>query len=117
MTLFLETPPSSNRWWRNVNGRMVTSKEAREYKQYVANQCLVHRVTLIEAPKPVVVSISWFRERRAGDLDKRISVLLDGFQGSLYTNDSQIVELHAERFEATQVHPAGIIVTVQEKAA
>ena len=33
------------------------------------------------------------------------------------TNDSQIVELHAERFEATQVHPAGIIVSVTEKAA
>jgi Holliday junction resolvase RusA-like endonuclease len=112
VNLFLQTPPSANRWWRNVNGRMVTSKEAREYKKYVADQCLLHRVRLVPAPQPVAISITWFREQRSGDLDKRLGIALDALQGSAYDSDSQIVELHALRFEKTATHPPGIHVTL-----
>ena len=110
--LFLNVPPSANRWWRNVNGRMVTSKEARDYKEYVAGQCLKQRVRKIDAPAPVALTITWFRERKSGDLDKRIGIALDALQGSAFDSDSQIVELHAHRFEKTGINPPGIIVEV-----
>jgi crossover junction endodeoxyribonuclease RusA len=114
--LQLAVPPSANRWWRNVNGRMVTSREARDYKRYVAEQCGVHRIALIQAPTPVCVTIIWWRERKAGDLDKRLGVVLDALQGSAYDNDAQIVELHATRHDATSTQPPGLVVKVREAA-
>lgn len=98
-TLTLPDPPSANRWWRMVvikgSPRMLLSKEARDYKARIAqlggNRAITHG--------PVKLSIDWYRERRAGDLDKRIGVLLDALQGVLYTNDAQIIELVARRFE------------------
>lgn len=91
----LPEPPSANRWWRNVNGRMVTSKEARDYKARIA-------LTVRDRKHagPVKISLDWYRGRRSGDLDKRIGVVLDALQGVLYENDSQIVELAARRFDA-----------------
>jgi hypothetical protein len=38
---------------------------------------------------------------------------MNGLQGSCFTNDSQIVRLHAERHEATSTQPAGISVRVE----
>lgn len=94
-TLTLPQPPSANRWWRNVNGRMVTSKEAREYKALIA--------VLGDSKKlpagPVRLTIDWYRERKSGDLDKRLGVCLDALQGVLYDNDSQITELIARRHD------------------
>lgn len=91
---FLPEPPSANRWWRNVNGRMVTSKEAREYKAAVAQFGSRRKI-----PGPVIIHISWWRGRKSGDLDKRIGVLLDALQGVAYDNDAQITTIHAERYD------------------
>lgn len=93
----LPVPPSANRWWRNVNGRMVTSREARAYKEAIPR--LAGRQTLILAPTQVAISIVWYRAMKSGDLDKRVGVVLDALQGVLYENDRQIVELHAYRAE------------------
>lgn len=109
LSLTLPEPPSANRWWRNVNGRMVTSREARVYKTGVASVCLTKGLTPIDGP--VVVEIIWYRGRKSGDLDKRLGVVLDALQGSMYHNDSQIVELHAERNDSDAKHPR-VIVTV-----
>src|SRR5687768_4557590 len=97
--LTLPEPPSANRWWRNVNGRMVTSKAARDYKAAVELYCVTERVRKIRAPIPVRVFVWWHRARKSGDLDKRLGVLLDALQGLAYDNDSQIVSLHAERYD------------------
>lgn len=97
ITLTLKEPPSSNRWHRNVNGRTILSKAARDYTTYVAKRCLAQRVQRIEAPTPVAVLIEWHRSRKSGDLDKRLSICLDALQGFTFTNDSQIVRIVAER--------------------
>lgn len=97
LVLTLPEPPSANRWWRNVGGRTVLSREAREYKAAVAVRLMMLRVRPIPAPAAVAVSLVWFRGRRSGDLDKRVGVLLDALQGTAYDNDSQITRLAAER--------------------
>jgi crossover junction endodeoxyribonuclease RusA len=98
-TLTLPEPPSANRWWRMVvikgQARMLVSSEAREYKARVAQ--LGSRQQLPDGP--VKLTIDWYRERKSGDLDKRIGVLLDALQGVLYANDSQVVELIARRHD------------------
>lgn len=98
-TLTLPDPPSSNRWWRMVTikgqARMLVSSDARKYKERVAQ--LGGRQKMPDGP--VKLTIDWYRERKSGDLDKRIGVLLDALQGVLYSNDSQIVEITARRHD------------------
>ena len=110
----LPEPPSANRWWRNVNGRMVTSKAAGDYKATVYAECLKQLGVgwnrgCILAPMPVGVRIEWHRKRKAGDLDKRLGVMLDALQGIAYENDSQIVDLKARRFDETSPIFAGTV--------
>lgn len=95
--LRLAEPPSANRWWRYVGGRVLLSREARQYKAEVARLLTVTRVRAIAGP--VALSVTWYRGRRSGDLDKRLGVVLDALQGTAYANDSQIVSLRAERRE------------------
>jgi crossover junction endodeoxyribonuclease RusA len=91
----LPVPPSANRWWRNVKGRMVLSQAARLYKAAIPALC--GRQQKILAPIPVCITIHWYRSIKSGDLDKRLGVILDALQGVCYENDSQIVEIHAYR--------------------
>lgn len=114
VNLELPEPPSANRWWRmgrsGPNGghrHMHLSADARAYKEVVAlltGSALrpIHgaRIWPVYPPKvPLAISILWYRARRAGDLDKRIGVLLDALQGTVYANDAQLVEIHAARAE------------------
>ena len=57
-----------------------------------------HAVTF--AAEPIAVSLTWYRGRRAGDLDNRLKQVLDALQGLCYVDDKQIVELHAHRKDA-----------------
>lgn len=86
-------PPSANRYWRHYRGRVVVSDEAKQYKQMLAMLAKVDQVTPLTGP--VVLTVAVYRERKAGDLDNRLKVLLDALQGTFYENDSQIRELHA----------------------
>ena len=89
---------------------MVISPIARAYRDEVAGICngIGPQSRGKGSPRPQVhfplaiplsVSIRWYRGRKSGDLDGRLKVLLDAMQGSVYENDSQIVELHAFRSE------------------
>ncbi len=102
LTLVLPEPPSSNRYWRRVGHNMVLSREARQYRkdvraayESVTGEHDVH----FPLPQHLIVRFEWWRTRRAGDLDNRIKQLLDGLRGCAYTDDAQIVEIHAYRFE------------------
>jgi len=97
MILTLPVCPSANTWWRNVKGRMVKSREARQYQETVGTLALMSRMPYIQKPTEVCVTIRWFREALRGDLDKRYSIMLDALQGIAFENDSQIGEIHAYR--------------------
>ncbi len=107
-TLTLPEPPSANRWWRKFRNRMVLSPEARAYKENVAQLAGHYHIEQGE----IRVSIDWYRQRRSGDLDKRVGVALDALQGVLFANDSQIVELHTRRFDDPK--KPRIVVTVEK---
>ena len=93
-TVTLPAPPSANRYWRNVKGRMVKSKEARAYAGNIWTM-MAGRFTA--ANYPVAVEIRWARRKRMGDLDNRLKVVLDALRGRAWLDDKQIEELHAYR--------------------
>jgi crossover junction endodeoxyribonuclease RusA len=92
----LPVAPSSNRYWRVWRNRAVRTKEAEAYIAAVRQAVGPLRVLFVG---PVAVTIHWYRAARMGDLDGRLKVVLDAFQGCVYENDRQIVELHAYRHE------------------
>lgn len=97
MKLTLPPPISANRYWRNFRGRMVVSDEARAYKTavgWIANSAGADMLT-----GDVCVMLDVYRGAKRGDLDNKIKVILDALQGVSYINDSQIVEIHARRFD------------------
>jgi crossover junction endodeoxyribonuclease RusA len=96
----LPFPPSSNRYWRNVNGRMVKSAVARAYQDDAGFAYLTQSKTRGHLLKgEIKVVLDFYRPARRGDLDNRIKICLDALQGIAFENDSQIVEIHARRFE------------------
>lgn len=112
--LTLPVPPSANRWWRHKLHRgkipkldralTFISREAKQYKEATAVYALSAGVRQ-PLEGPVAISIWWYRERKAGDLDKRVGVLLDALEGTVYRNDAQIVALLVFRSDADPTRP------------
>lgn len=97
MTHRFPLPPSSNRYWRLAKGRLIVSDEARDYKTTVAMLAKCARVEQLTGPVAVTVAI--YRERKSGDLDNFLKILLDAMQGLFYANDAQVREIHASLHE------------------
>lgn len=109
MILTLPEPPSGNVYWRHARGRTYLSLVALQYRLAVLAICKKAKVKPITGP--VVLTYHWWRGRKSGDLDNRGKVLLDALQGHAYTDDSQIVELHAYRHD--RKGDSGITVTIE----
>ena len=97
MRIRLPEPPSINHYWRVSRGITHLSKDGRRWKNEAS--ALAEQAGLEKLDGPVAVSITWYRSRRSGDLDNRIKVVLDVLRGLAYTDDKQVVELHAWRFD------------------
>lgn len=87
--------PSANRYWRNIRGRMVVSVEAQNYKNLVRLACA--QLEPLKKGNHVAIAFTFYRERKSGDLDNRIKVVLDSLNGVFYEDDEQIVDIHAKR--------------------
>lgn len=105
-TLTLPVPPSANEYWklktiRSKKGRLiptlVTSEKAAVYKAEVGWALKGTGITKITGSVALILSV--FRPAKRGDLDNYQKVLLDSLEGYLYSNDRQIVELHAYRYD------------------
>ena len=92
IVLRLPLPPSANKYWTYARGKIYTSDEAQAYKNEVRTFTKCEMIT-----GDVVINLTVFRPRRAGDLDNYLKIMLDALQGVLYENDKQIVEIHAFR--------------------
>lgn len=97
MRLTLPEPPSINRYWRHVGARVLLSREGRLWKEGARVRAMAARLKPLHGP--VAVTLTWYRSRRAGDLDNRVKIVLDCLKGFAYGDDAQVVELHAYRHE------------------
>ena len=95
--LTLPMPPSANRYWRMGNNRIYRSSEANAYKEQVGWLCKEAGVTPLTGN--VCVSFDFFRPAKRGDTDNFLKIGIDALIGYAYEDDSQIVEIHAMRFD------------------
>lgn len=95
ITLTLPLPPSANRYWRNVKGRTLKSREARDYALQVGWLCRGADITPITGDVSIEMMI-YFPDKR-GDLSNRIKVAEDALNGHVYADDKQVKRILAER--------------------
>ena len=114
MRLTLPVPPSANDYWRVFKNRILVSAIARAYKANVRFRVMQQSDGLPDPLSgPVIVSMTVYRKRRAGDLDNFQKCLLDSLKGIAFEDDSQVVEIHARRED----DPANPRVEVRVEAA
>ena len=108
IVLQLPEPPSANVYWRHNRGRIHLSTEARRYRETVRAAYTTQQGTnKVAFPEGVVALVfDWRRSRKSGDLDNRFKQALDALRGVAYTDDNQIVEIHAYR---SDVEPKGTL--------
>lgn len=97
MKIILPYPPSMNRMYRTVQGRMLISAVGRAYKTEVGRQCQLAKIKPVEGLACVTIDI--FRPQKRGDLDNFFKGLFDSLNGHAWLDDSQVVEIHARRFD------------------
>ncbi len=91
MRISLPWPPSVNRYWRSVGGRVLISRDGREYRQRVAGQVLEAGRPPRYAGELAVDILAWPPDRRRRDLDNVLKALLDAMEhAGVYEDDSQI---------------------------
>lgn len=111
INLTLPYPPSANRYWRKTKtGRVYVSPEAESYKNEVFFRTVKKRLHPFNGN--VVLSMTFYRPQKSGDLSNRIKVLEDALQGIAYNDDKQVVELHAYRND--DKHDPRVEVTITE---
>jgi len=90
--LTLPWPPTVNSYWRNFNGRMIISKQGRDYRKAVADQALIQRANK-HLDHAVRVEIRAYRpDRRRRDLDNLLKATLDAMTHAGVIEDDALIE-------------------------
>ncbi len=66
--LWLPFPPSTNRLWRTVKGRVLVSEDYRKWKALAAQEIALQRPGKVEGPFSIVVTL-YRPDKRRRDLD------------------------------------------------
>lgn len=93
--LTLPYPPSANRYWRNWQGRMVKSAEARAYQKDIQQRFNVQSFD----DCMVELTINLYRPKKTGDLDNFLKVSIDALKGVCFNDDKQVRKITAEMFD------------------
>lgn len=116
--MLLPYPISTNRYWRNVRGRMIRSKEAIAYKTqagWIAKTCGVkptNNAVSIHIKLHPKTTKAGLASKICIDLDNSIKIALDALNGIAYIDDKQVVRLLAEL--STPLTDGGLTVLVEE---
>lgn len=131
IALTLPYPPSVNRYWRNVNGRMILSAEGRRYRQTVVNKAVVDYLEK-KTPWPFIGGSPAFPagalavqiaatapDRRKRDLDNILKAVLDAMTGLVWADDAQVENLLIY-WTRPRVCPGGqvavVVTTIEDNA-
>ena len=94
----LPWPPSLNRYWRAVQGRMLISEEGRRYRKAVADAAMLSRWPKHGAKRLTVSIEAWVPDKRRRDLDNMLKAALDALtHAGVWDDDSQIDDLRIKR--------------------
>ena len=99
MVLQLEVPVLLNQLYMPVvnkltgKARLVKSKEAKKYTEYVHMECLRQKVKKINSKTISFKMDILIKDRREYDIDAVQKLLFDSLEGVAYENDKHIVEL------------------------
>lgn len=99
----LPWPPSTNQMWRNVtiNGkqRTLVSKRGRDFRQQVAQRCLVSGIAGKKITGRVAVElVAMEPDRRRRDLDNLLKSTFDSLtHAGVWEDDSQVDDLRIRR--------------------
>jgi len=100
LSIVLPWPPSANKYWRYVGGRVLVSQEAKDYKSIVYGIFLESKLKTIHSRISVCIYL-YPPDKRKFDIDNRIKVLADALEyAGFFENDSQIDKLYVERRES-----------------
>jgi crossover junction endodeoxyribonuclease RusA len=95
--LELPWPPSLNRYYRTVGGRMLISKKGRHYREEVAFACIQQQAKRVDGRIKVRI-VAHPPDNRTRDLDNLLKGMLDSLQhAGVYENDGQIDLLFIKR--------------------
>ena len=106
MLLIIPFPPSVNRIWRSVGGRVLLSRDGRAYRDAVAREWLLARLQG-HGTRPLAVDIqAWMPDNRRRDLDNLQKASLDALaKAGAFSDDSQRVDLRIRRAGIDRDHP------------
>ena len=97
LKLTMPWPPSLNRYYRNVGGRMMISRDGRLYRTRVCMELKLLRMTKLTGRLNVRLEF-YPPDKQRRDLDNLNKALLDALQhAGLYEDDSQIDRLELVR--------------------
>ena len=85
---------SVNKYYRSWQGRVLISKDGREFKKEV--DLLLHNYEKIMG-KIKLTLILHFKDKRKRDLDNYNKVLIDCLKNKLFEDDDQIYQLYMEK--------------------
>jgi len=95
--LTLPYPPSVNNLYFNRWGKRVLSDAGRRFKSDAGVLAILQGAKILTGDLSVTFRV--FRPRKTGDLDNRLKISQDALKGICFTDDKQIIEIHAFRFD------------------
>ena len=89
---------SVNKYYRNWQGRVLISKDGREFKKEI--DLLLNNYEKISG-KIQLKLILYFKDKRKRDVDNYAKVLIDCLKNKLFEDDDQIYQLYMEKHIGT----------------
>ena len=106
----ISIPPSVNRLWRAVGGRVIKSKAYRTWAEEASYRLhsVEHNqdVGLLDGPVAVHIEVPTSCRQ---DIDNVPKAVLDALEGRAYKNDRQVEALHVERVPPRDGREAGLL--------
>lgn len=114
MTLELPWPPALNRYYRNVKGRTLISRDGRAYRNAVAESVLTTHFgrgrSLPTGARVKAEIVAHVPDRRRRDLDGLLKAVLDALtHAGIYEDDSLIDDLRITRGPLDRTNPRLVI--------